>query len=93
MRTPEERRAHEQAAVQVTATMLLEGIPGRGVDWRYRVLVAEDGTSGWVDVEGADPPPDPALVEQHVEAIATKAPAGNRVRILEMRSPLVLESD
>ena len=81
------------APLDVRATLLLEDIPESGVDWRYRVRVAEGQTSGWVEVEGLDGPPAPESAEQMVSRAAADQPPGQRVRFLERRSPLAFDPD
>ena len=87
------RQAHDHAALDIKATMLLEDIPDAGADWRYRVRVAEGATSGWIEVEGTDDAPAPEAVEQWVSRVAADQDAGHRVRFLERRSPLAFEAD
>jgi hypothetical protein len=77
------------SSVHAEVAFLLEDVPAEGVDWRYRVRVADGGASGWVEVQGIGEPPDPAAARALVLDACRDLPPGGRLPLLEALSPFV----
>ena len=78
-----------EAPMDAEVAFLLEDVPAEGVDWRYRVRVAEAGASGWVEVQGTGEPPAPSAARALVLGRCRDLPPEGRVRLLEAMSPFV----
>jgi hypothetical protein len=91
--TPDQDSRTAADALQAEVAFLLEDVPDSGVDWRYRVRVADGRSSGWVEVQGTGEPLDPQDARALVLACSRDLPSDGRVPLLEAMSPLVSRAD